>query len=333
MVGSAPSFSTAICVLGMHRSGTSAMAGLLSLHGVEFGRNLMKAGEDNPKGFFEHYEVVGCHISLLEALGSYYDDILPLPAGWERRPETVQHREFLRRLIFNEFAGKPLWGFKDPRACRLLPLWFPLFKELGSDPRFILMARNPDEIASSMFARGGHSFNQILLVTLEHLLTAERQTRGRRRAVVSYDRLVANWRDELERVGKVLDIGWPTPPGSANGRASTFVDPAMRHYSGVADAEGAVAVRGADPRVAEWVYAAHKLFLAAAVDGAGGIDEAALDAIAEDMRKSSLHLSAWRPPRSNKDRLVKMQLHASRLDGELQRLAKENQELRRRLST
>jgi hypothetical protein len=314
----------------MHRSGTSALAGLLSFLGVEFGRNLMKPGDDNPKGFYEHLEIVGCHISLLEAMDSYYDDILPMPAGWEKRRETIMHREHLRRLIFNEFAGKPLWGFKDPRVCRLLPMWFPLFDELGAAPKFVLMVRNPDEIANSMHARGGHSYNQILLVALEHMLSAERYTRGRQRIIVSYDALLANWRREMDRIADGLGIPLKKEILLNDPRVANFLDPAMRHHVGAASASDAVQMRGADPRFARWAFGAYETLLASATDPIA-VNGSELDRLSATFREHLLHIAAWRPPRLNKDRITKMHLHASRLDGENQRLQRENQELKRRL--
>ena len=59
----------ALLVLGMHRSGTSAVAGALRLAGVDLGADLMAPAADNPKGFFEHAGVVAIHDRLLQALG------------------------------------------------------------------------------------------------------------------------------------------------------------------------------------------------------------------------------------------------------------------------
>jgi len=332
MTAALPSVSTAVCVLGMHRSGTSALAGLLQRLGVDLGRNLMKPGDDNPKGFFEHYEIVGCHISLLDALGSYYDDILPLPTGWERRQEVAHHRDHLRRLILQEFAARPLWGFKDPRVCRLLPMWFPLFEQLGAAPQFILMVRDPDEIASSLAARGGHSYNQTLLMTLEHMLSAERHTRGRQRVVLGYDQLLDNWRPQIDRIASALHIHWPNPPESIAAGVPEFLDAGLRHHRSRAgdSVANAAAFRGADPRIARWCFAAYDLLRSAASESSQ-INSAALDGIAEEIRSFALHLTAWRPPRLNKDRFTKMHAYASRLENENNRLVKDNEALRRRL--
>jgi hypothetical protein len=317
----------------MHRSGTSAVAGLLHMLGVDLGRNLMKPGNDNPKGFFEHYEIVGAHVSMLEALGSYMDDILPLPDGWEKEAAARAHHDYLKRLILSEFSGKPIWGFKDPRTARLLPLWHPLFEEVGSSPRFILMVRHPDEIAVSMTSRGGHSYNQTLLVTLDHLLSAERHTRGRPRIVISYDNVLADWRREMNRIECALGISrWPVAMDSIARQAGEFVDPGLRHHFGrtAGSAESAVGIRGANPQIAHWAFRGYQIFQEAANNGAP-INEGAVEKLAAELRAAMPYLAAWRPLRVRKDDYAKLYVAASRLGEEVKRLARENEELRSRL--
>src|ERR1700686_2628559 len=82
--GSAIAGSTALVVLGMHRSGTSALAGMLHHLGVALGERLMPASPDNPRGYWEHSEIVDADQRLMASLGWAWDDIRPLPAGFER---------------------------------------------------------------------------------------------------------------------------------------------------------------------------------------------------------------------------------------------------------
>ena len=59
-----------LVILGMHRSGTSALAGLVQLLGVNLGEDLLPAmPEVNEKGFFEHQEILDIHEGLLKSLG------------------------------------------------------------------------------------------------------------------------------------------------------------------------------------------------------------------------------------------------------------------------
>ena len=67
--------SKAVIVLGMHRSGTSALAGMLSLLGIQFGRSLFPPQADNPRGYWEHREIVDLDDRMLMALGSSWDDM------------------------------------------------------------------------------------------------------------------------------------------------------------------------------------------------------------------------------------------------------------------
>jgi len=70
-------------VVGMHRSGTSATAGLLHRLGIHMGQELMPATPFNPKGYFEHLQVRDFNDRLLEARGQTWDSIFPLKPEYE----------------------------------------------------------------------------------------------------------------------------------------------------------------------------------------------------------------------------------------------------------
>src|SRR5580698_6176593 len=96
--------SVAVCVLGMHRSGTSALTRLINLLGVYVGEDLIPGSIDNPKGFWEDRAIVAVHEELLDALGSAFDDVLPLPAGWEQSPKVKPFRNELVKIIRRQFS-------------------------------------------------------------------------------------------------------------------------------------------------------------------------------------------------------------------------------------
>src|SRR5262245_37421536 len=176
-----PASARAVIVLGMHRSGTSAMAGVLQLLGVELGPDLVPPGPFNVAGHFEHAGVVAIHDHVLAALGSSWDDVCPLPEGWHERADIAPLREELLTLVRRDFEQCPLWGLKDPRLCRLLPLWHGILAEVGCTPGYVIMMRNPAEVVASLHRREefdrGHSY----LVWLENILALEEHTRGRAR--------------------------------------------------------------------------------------------------------------------------------------------------------
>src|ERR1700722_9316263 len=76
--------STALIVLGMHRSGTSALTGVLHHLGVALGERLMPTSPDNPRGYWEHNDIVDVDHRLMATFGRTWDDIRSLPAGFER---------------------------------------------------------------------------------------------------------------------------------------------------------------------------------------------------------------------------------------------------------
>ena len=60
--------SKLVVVLGMHRSGTSAITRGLEVLGVNLGDNLYPAAIDNPKGFWEDNDFLGINEELLAHL-------------------------------------------------------------------------------------------------------------------------------------------------------------------------------------------------------------------------------------------------------------------------
>lgn len=71
-----------IFVLGVHRSGTSALARTLQLHGAALPKTLMPAQADNPDGFWESRPIVQFNESLLKSAGRPWYDPAPIPLGW-----------------------------------------------------------------------------------------------------------------------------------------------------------------------------------------------------------------------------------------------------------
>jgi hypothetical protein len=225
-----PLKNRAIIVLGMHRSGTSAFTGVLGLLGVELGSKLMPASSANEAGYWEHQDVVNVHEQLLAALGSHWDDPSRLPAGWWKLDAVAPYRRQLLEIVSRDFAAVPLWGLKDPRMCRLLPLWTGLLEELGCEATWVLMTRHPSENIRSLEKRDGFSAGKSGLLWLQHTLDAERETRNRNRVIVMYDQLFDDLEATLERVRRAAGMPWPVAPENAAARIREFVDPGKRHH-------------------------------------------------------------------------------------------------------
>lgn len=228
-----PEKQKCIVVLGMHRSGTSALTGVLSLLGIHPGNSLMPAAEGiNPKGFWEHAEIVLIHDQLLESLGSAWNDESPLPSGWWTKPHAIASKNTILSVLRRDFNQTPIWLIKDPRMCRLLPLWQEIFRELSTQPLFVLTLRDPSEVSHSLLKRDQISHEITCLLWLNHMLEAEYQTRGQARVFVSYEHLISNWQKTVDSIGQTLNLDWPFGLANVAHEIDVFLDPALHHYTG-----------------------------------------------------------------------------------------------------
>ena len=74
-----------IVVLGVHRSGTSLMAGLLNIFGGYLGGNLLSSKDDNVRGFFEHAGLLEVNEVVLEELNSSWRGYDNFPKNWHKK--------------------------------------------------------------------------------------------------------------------------------------------------------------------------------------------------------------------------------------------------------
>jgi len=142
-----------VVVLGMHRSGTSAFAGILAKAGLFAGRDadMLPAASDNSTGFFERFDVRDLNNEMLAELGGAWDNPPPRQAVLEQAPIWRARVEEVLEAMAEDAGGRPL-VLKDPRIGLLLPAWLPA---LGDRFALVLVHRNPLEVAMSMHERDG----------------------------------------------------------------------------------------------------------------------------------------------------------------------------------
>ena len=214
----------------MHRSGTSALAGVLSQLGVGFGDRLMPAIEGvNEKGFFEHTDLVEANEAILEALGRSWLDLEVMPDSWWQQATLKDVSTEIVSVLRRDFGEKEIWGLKDPRMCRLMPLWNRLLKEAEAEARAILCFRHPLEVAGSLCRRDGLDFSLAIAMWFQHVLECERDTRDMRRSKMCYETLLADWQAEFSRVGGELEIDWPVSMEVAGPQVEEFLAQDLRH--------------------------------------------------------------------------------------------------------
>jgi hypothetical protein len=222
----------ALLVLGMHRSGTSALTRVLALHGIGLPAEEMPAAPDNPLGFWEPPGVQRFDDRLLARLDRAWDDPRPVPLEDLPPTERAAFEEEALAILAAEFPGAAPFVLKEPRMARLLPFWRPVLARAGVAPRAVLPVRNPLEIMESLARRNEVPSETALLLWLGHVLAAERETRDLPRVVLAYDDLLADWRGAVAPALALLPGGF-APDAAA---IEAFLRPAMRHHAETTDA-------------------------------------------------------------------------------------------------
>jgi len=192
-----------ILVLGMHRSGTSALSGMLNILGIYQGRHFLPSSSFNPKGFFENEKVLHFNRKLLAEHGSSYDDIF----FTDKTLFTDKYSEELKSLILEEFGSVPCFSIKDPRICLLFPIYEKALSDMGILIRPAIIYRNPMETAVSLQKRDGFSLEKGMIMWLEHFLLSEKHTRLYPRLFIEFNQIL---KDHFSLISAIED-NWQLP--------------------------------------------------------------------------------------------------------------------------
>jgi hypothetical protein len=214
----------------MHRSGTSALTRTLGLRGAALPRRLLPAAPDNATGCWEPREIIAIHDELLAAAGSSWDDVGEFPRAWFASDSARLFKQRLVAALRWDFGQAPLFVVKDPRICRLVPLWLMVLAEFGAAPLFVIPVRHPFEVAAFLARCNGFSEAKALSSWLGHFLSVERDTRGFPRSFVAYDRLLSNWGDVVDRITRDLEIPWPRRSVAFDLEIDFFLSNKHRHH-------------------------------------------------------------------------------------------------------
>lgn len=216
-----------IVVLGMHRSGTSAITRALVAVGVSAGDNLLPPGADNPKGFWEDRDFVLMNERILEALDASYDSLKLLPPGFECSPALAELFLEAVLLLRGKLDTCELLALKDPRTCRLLPFWQRVFDHLQLQVDYMIAVRNPLSVARSLQRRNGFFERKSHWLWLQHYVSAVMATQDAKRLFVDYDALLAQPDAQLRRLAEAF--GLQGDQAAEQEYIDTFLSSDLRH--------------------------------------------------------------------------------------------------------
>jgi hypothetical protein len=232
-VASAVKDRPGVVVLGMHRSGTSAVTRALNLLGLAIcpATDLIGAHPTNPAGHWESRTLVECNNAILKAAGAR--SWCPPPPGpaWVSTP-PVQDLIPLCRAAFRAVNPSPPWVWKDPRTCLTADLWPPL---LQAPPAIVLVVREPLEVARSVNARDGLPLPLGLALWERYLREAMRSAVGLPVWVTWFDQLLDDAPGWIAAALRFLGHVGIRPAGGAVDplAAAGDLDPRLRHHGQV----------------------------------------------------------------------------------------------------
>jgi len=167
-----------VIVAGMHRSGTSALAGMLHHNGIVMGREkdfYPPPMKENPKGFFENVRFRRVNDAILKEYGyrvkSFDPGVPVIKLG------SLDTRLQMERLIL-DYEQYPAWGWKDPRTCLTMNMWLGMLAQMKllDTVSVLVPCRATRDVAGSMARRGNKGthaqFEELARAYNKRLLTA-----------------------------------------------------------------------------------------------------------------------------------------------------------------
>jgi len=219
-----------LIVLGMHRSGTSAITRVLSLLGADLPIHLLGGNAGNEPGYWESTRLIEIHDEMLAEGGSSWDDWrdFDLESLGDR---YSYYRDRISQALEDEFGNSNLFVVKDPRICRFFPLYEDISRLLDLDIRCIIPYRKPVDVAASLAVRDGTTTSYAKTVWARHVLDAVVTSQNFKRVFVSFDGLIDNFEAAFGKLGSFLRIDWSINLADARTSIEAFLKPALRHHN------------------------------------------------------------------------------------------------------
>lgn len=191
-----------VCIAGMHRSGTSVVARMLAASGLYLGpeSELMPRNPGEREGHWENKRFVHLNAAILARLRGAWDCPPLAPDTWTGSCLVPFRGE--AEALLARFVGQEPWGWKDPRNCLTLPFWQAV---VGPMP-VVIVVRNPLEVAESLRARNGFSYQLGLMLWQSYNQRLHDDTVPDGRIVTHYDAYSRDPAGELRRLLNFLGL-------------------------------------------------------------------------------------------------------------------------------
>ena len=206
------------------------MTRVLALCGAALPDALLQPNYGNPTGYWEPQDALDLNEEFLRRHGSAWSDPslrLQDDDGVVDPQEGEAYRARIAALLeAYEGNGKPV-VVKEPRITGLSRFWFDAAARCGYEVLIVVPVRHPREVAASLAARDGTSFELASVLWLKYNLLAERDSRAYPRVFVEYSSLLADWRTQVSRIAHALKLDLAGADAAA---IDAFLDPALYQH-------------------------------------------------------------------------------------------------------
>jgi len=219
---------SAIIIVGTGRCGSSCLAGVLNIMGVEFGDDLRKATQFNPKGTFEDW---GTAYMTRDILRDEFDMnywLSPKIIKWDQVANRENLKNKIKKYLKEHFSQCPIFAIKNSFLSFLIPLYAQAAIELGYTPKILVPARSPSETAHSWHKRPGITANmeQLYIMISKCLMSILEHSTKYDTLIVYYDELL----NEPEKIIKQLNTFIPNLNGynDVKKKINDFLDKSLK---------------------------------------------------------------------------------------------------------
>jgi len=212
---------TCILITGLHRSGTSVTANIVSKLGVTFDTDLLEPDDYNPTGYFESHWMNQELGELIKSYGT--SKWLP--------PETPVGAKLIGHLTSKIQNGNDYYGIKDPRLFQCSAPIIRTLLDIGVHPMLITTKRSKLAVAKSLsqYPQNDPERSAAMVRKFTPMLKKSRSYAKRMDVPmleVIYENLLKNPEREVARIGKFLP-GWRSTSPRLLAEAMQVVDPSL----------------------------------------------------------------------------------------------------------
>lgn len=218
----------ALAVLTPGRCGSSLAMKLLQLLGVYLGEDcdMVAADQHNRRGYWEHKELKGINDELLRRFGGNVSAPPDFPPRWEDAGFLNDLYARAEGCLAKHFSSRPIWAWKDPRTALLLPFWQRVVNEL----RYLLLLRNPLEMAASQERWGNWPVRRGVSRWIHHTTQAVNATAGQPRLVVFFEDILADPIGQVRRMAGFIGVPHRLQDPDLRRSVEQVVDTGLCHH-------------------------------------------------------------------------------------------------------